>query len=911
MLCRFLLVLSGLNVLFLPMAEAAGRKTAWTTSKVKGSPEPPHPYIFSRAFTKLTFNNPVELIYEPGSRDLLLLEQSGRIYRFTETAVPKTNLVANLRPLHPKFDAAYSLAFDPGYLTNRHLWVNYVTRAGDPEGSKVSRFRMKEDGTLDLKSELVVLTWLSGGHNGCSLRFGPDGMLYISTGDAADPEPPDKLNTGQDNSDLLAAILRIDVRNATAEKRYVVPPDNPFISYPDHKPEIWAYGFRNPWRMSFDMATGNLWAGDVGWEMWELVYHVKRGGNYGWSIVEGPQSIKPQGKRGLTPISPPVVIHSHSEAASITGGYVYRGKKHPDLIGRYVYGDYETGKMWEFAYEDGKAKRLREIADGNLRIVSFGESADGELYVLDHASGEIFELAANPDKNRKEAFPRKLSEIGLFSDVKKLTPAAGVFAYEPTVPQWMDGAVAQRYIALPRTSQITTNAGTWVYPPDAVLVRNISMGERKLETQLLHYNGLNWNGYTYKWNEKQDDAELAGSDGDEIELQVVNTDGARQSLSWRVHSRSECMRCHNNWTGYVLGFTPLQLKDFELHKARDEGIFMAAPQVGKKARLVSHKDKDHSIQARAMSYLHGNCAHCHRFGGGGSASMILDFETPLEKSKLVNIKPTQGDFGLVDASIVKAGEPESSVLLLRMAKLGSGRMPHIGSRIVDVEAVDLIYDWLASLGERKMASGEGVMTPNMALRRLREFSDGKISKQELEQIVDRAMASTNAAVRDLFLRFRPERAALQLGSVINPNKILKLTGDAARGRILIKSGAGQCLSCHKAEGQGVNFGPDLSGIGSKYSADQILQQIINPSAIVEQDYRAFAFDLDDDISGSGFIRAKNDTEATVITQTVEVKVPIKKLQKMDLSLMPEGLLQGMTAQEAADLVAYLVSLKKN
>ena len=186
----------------------------------------------------------------------------------------------------------------------------------------------------DPKSEKVLITWLAGGHNGGDLHFGNDGYLYISTGDGASPNPPDRSNTGQDISDLLSSILRIDVDHEDKDRPYAIPADNPFIKTPKARPEVWAYGFRNPWRMSFDRPTGDLWVGDVGWELWEMIYRVKRGGNYGWSVMEGPQAVRPESKRGPTPILPPNLAFPHTEAASITGGYVYRGNKLKELQGR-------------------------------------------------------------------------------------------------------------------------------------------------------------------------------------------------------------------------------------------------------------------------------------------------------------------------------------------------------------------------------------------------------------------------------------------------------------------------------------------------------------------------------------------------------------------------------------------------
>src|SRR4029077_9718451 len=152
------------------------------------------------------------------------------------------------------------------------------------DGTRVSRFTVTETDPprLDPASEQVVLTFPQAGHNGGDLHFGNDGMLYLSTGDAANPNPPDALNTGQDISDLLSSVLRIDVDRKDPGKNYAVPKDNPFVALKDARPEVWAYGFRNPWRMSVDRLTGDLWVADVGWELWESVNRVERGGNSRW-----------------------------------------------------------------------------------------------------------------------------------------------------------------------------------------------------------------------------------------------------------------------------------------------------------------------------------------------------------------------------------------------------------------------------------------------------------------------------------------------------------------------------------------------------------------------------------------------------------------------------------------------------
>src|SRR6185503_16121673 len=327
------------------------RRTPWTGTRMTGSPDPPLPYVVTRAFPKLKFKEPLDLASTPAIDRLFLVEQSGKIFSFkSDPDAGQSDLAIDLKKEIPGFAQIYGMTFHHGFATNRFVYLCYVLKDGLPDGTHVSRFTMKqaEPPEIDPASEKLLITWISGGHNGGCLKFGTDGCLYISTGDAASPDPPDSLDTGQDITDLLSSVLRIDVDHEDNGKPYRVPPDNPFVATPGARPEVWAYGFRNPWRMSFDDQTGALWVGDVGWELWEMIYRVERGGNYGWSIVEGPQTVKANGKPGPTPISPPIVYHPHSEAASITGGCVYHGKRLRDLDGAYIYGDWVTGKIWGF-----------------------------------------------------------------------------------------------------------------------------------------------------------------------------------------------------------------------------------------------------------------------------------------------------------------------------------------------------------------------------------------------------------------------------------------------------------------------------------------------------------------------------------------------------------------------------------
>jgi glucose/arabinose dehydrogenase len=225
-------------------------RITWTGSKIVGTPEPPSPYKVEPAFPRLKLQFPVVLVRAGGTGRLFLGELQGRISSFPDDPDCATTILAlDLAKLHPDFTALYGLTFHPRFEANRYIYVCYVLKNDLPDGSVVARFTMSrtDPPVIDLKSERVILRFWSGGHNGGCLDFGNDGCLYISTGDGAGPAPPDTLNTGQDCSDLLSSILRVDVDHPEPGRGYRVPPDNPFIGMGGVRPEIWAFGFRNPW----------------------------------------------------------------------------------------------------------------------------------------------------------------------------------------------------------------------------------------------------------------------------------------------------------------------------------------------------------------------------------------------------------------------------------------------------------------------------------------------------------------------------------------------------------------------------------------------------------------------------------------------------------------------------------------
>ena len=299
------------------------KRELWTTSRVHGTPDPPNPYRTAVAFPNLQFDEPLTMTVVPGTNRLAVAEREGKIYTFeNDLATGRKDLLLDTGR------TTFGLVFHPRFGENGYFYVlmNLLDNPNDflPDGSRVSRYQVETGRTLqaDPSSEKVLFVWRAGGHNGGCLQFGPDGYLYAAIGDASGIA--DGLNTGQDISDLPASILRIDVDHPGEDLPYTIPEDNPFVDVPGARGEIWAYGLRQIWKFSFDPATGILWAGEVGQDLWEEIIVIQKGGNYGWSVKEGNHPFRPNRKEGPTPILPPLVEHSHTEARSVTGGYVYQ-----------------------------------------------------------------------------------------------------------------------------------------------------------------------------------------------------------------------------------------------------------------------------------------------------------------------------------------------------------------------------------------------------------------------------------------------------------------------------------------------------------------------------------------------------------------------------------------------------------
>ncbi|MCH8922156.1 MAG: PQQ-dependent sugar dehydrogenase [Planctomycetes bacterium] len=328
-----------------------------------------------------------------GSDRIFIGDQWGVIHVFpNDHSVKKTTKFLDFKKkvvYKPKQneEGFLGLAFHPKYKQNGQFFVYYTTRDA-PQTSVISRFRVSKDdpnkADPDSEQELMRIKQPFWNHNGGTIVFGPDGYLYVALGDGGSAKDP--MGNGQNLGTILGTILRIDVDHHDRGKAYAVPKDNPFVDHKGARPEIWAYGLRNPWRITFDRKTGDLWCGDVGQDLWEEINIITKGGNYGWNRREAKHKFGPKGVGPNIRMIEPIWEYHHKVGKSITGGHVHRGKRLPQLEGGYLYADYVSGKIWALWYDKktGKVTANRPIQDKKLPIITFGEDEQGATYFTDY-----------------------------------------------------------------------------------------------------------------------------------------------------------------------------------------------------------------------------------------------------------------------------------------------------------------------------------------------------------------------------------------------------------------------------------------------------------------------------------------------------------------------------------------------
>ncbi len=626
-------------------------------------------------------------------------------------------------------DWAYNIVFHPRFSENGFIFIGMNgPQAKSPRSTRVLRYQVR-DGRPDRASRTVIIEWSSNGHNGGGLAFDNEGMLFVTSGDGSIDSDTDQV--GQETRGLRSKILRIDVDRPANGKLYSIPRDNPFVDDPRFAPETWAYGLRNPWRLTYDALSGQLWEGENGQDLWEYARLVQRGANYGWSRFEGSHPFRPSLAPGPHPVTFPTVEHSHSEFRSLTGGMVYRGKQFPELAGAYVYGDFNTGRIWAVKHDGSRIEWHRELCDTPLSITHLAADAEGELIVADYGTGNgggIHRLVSLPkDPAATHSFPFKLSETGLFSNMAELTPAPGVLGYGINAPGWHDGAAAQYHLALPGDGVLELRPSkSWQAPDRTALAQTLVADGRRIETRVLLKQQNDWAGYSYVWNHDQTEAVLAEKAGADIELA-----GARP---WRIPSRAECMMCHSRQANFALTLHDAQLnRADQLVKWERMGLLRVDPvgfgrdrprdgersrpgevaegQRGSRlspllpyhpdqlARFATPNDPHATLDHRARSYLGVNCAHCHTVYGGGNSLIDFDWFVSRKAMQAFDKPPQHGDFGLPEARVIAPGSAARSVIIPRISLRGPGQMPPLMTRSGDAEGVRLLVEWIESLRE--------------------------------------------------------------------------------------------------------------------------------------------------------------------------------------------------------------------
>jgi glucose/arabinose dehydrogenase len=353
------------------------------------------PLQMTKAFPHLKFHLPVWMTAPPTDNNrFFVVEQKGSIRVFKNNSKTRKtsaflDISKKVRYVHAE-EGLLCMAFHPQYAANGLFYVFYL--ASNPHRQVLSQFKVssKNPDRADPTSEKILLEIPKrhGNHNGSTILFGPDGYLYVSLGDGGGAG--DRDNNAQNLGNLWGKVLRVDVDRQDKGLPYAIPPDNPFVGKEGARGEIWAYGLRNVWRMSFDRKSGTLWAGDVGQDKWEEIDIIQRGGNYGWPYLEGTHDYR--NAPGTPPSIPPVLEYPHPSGVCVTGGYVYRGSKLKGYEGAYLYAEYVFGWVKAARFAEGGVAADEKVIEQNDNISSFAEDNDGELYLLGYSKGRIYKL---------------------------------------------------------------------------------------------------------------------------------------------------------------------------------------------------------------------------------------------------------------------------------------------------------------------------------------------------------------------------------------------------------------------------------------------------------------------------------------------------------------------------------------
>lgn len=658
----------------------------------------------TRVFANVPLTRPMVLAQLPNDKTrFFVAERAGQIVSFPAANPTAKTVVATLpATVNTAGEGGFlGMAFHPKFATNGHVFISYTIQGG-ATGMQSTIIRMTSlDNGASFGNPVTILAPFdqpANNHDGGDLHFGPDGYLYATFGDGGGAN--NQYGHGQEKTGFFSKLLRIDIDNGTP---YSIPNGNPWKAG-GGEPAAYAYGFRNPFRFAIDSVSGDVWVADVGQGNWEEINRVVAGANYGWSTREGahcfPANVTSCATAGLTD---PVYEYSHAEGIAIIGGFVYRGNKLSGLIGKYIFADYGTGKVWALTQcTDGKYSALSLNDAGPFNSwVGFGEDGDHELYAIDQTS-RVFALEPDASTPPPTPFPNKLSDTGCVSKADPTKPVPAMIPYGVASPLWSDGADKERYFAIPDGTTIAVDGATgdFDFPIGTVTMKSFRVAGKLVETRLFvrHADG-EWGGYTYEWNDTGTDATL---------LPANKTKALPGGASWYYPARGECFACHSEVAGRTLGPEIAQLNgDFvyastnrisnQLKTLDKIGYFtQALADPATLPKMPTPTGTSGAIEARAKAYLHSNCAFCHQPGGTGRGTMDFRYAQPFASMATCNAAATAGDLGVAGATVFFPGQPSKSVLSLRTHSTGVERMPPLGSRVVDVAGAAVLDGWITA-----------------------------------------------------------------------------------------------------------------------------------------------------------------------------------------------------------------------
>ncbi len=726
-----------------------------TTVAMPATP-PPVSYSVADAFPGITFTTPTSMESPPGDTNrLFVAERRGQIHVITGigSASPQKSLFLDISSRVDEFGfnelGMKGIAFHPGFLTNRYVFVTYCHWDGTNRRVRLSRFTANNDNpiTANPSSELILINQKNDldVHNINDIVFGPDGYLYLGIGDEGFSGNPgaDGLNNSQRiDKDLWSAILRIDPDKRPGNlapnphegipldggnARFAIPADNPFLGATSFnglavspslvRTEFFAVGLRNPWQFSFDSLTDELWVADVGNDLWEEVTIMPPGSNGGWVFFEGnatgprPDRIPPNGFTYQRPVWTYPHGNGTFQGFSITGGFVYRGSKYPGLYGRYLCGDYVSGNLWTIERTVG-ATNVTRIA-GETGIVQFGlNPANGDILMLDLNNNTVRRLVAS---TTGAVFPETLTETGFFADLTDLAPNPGVIAYEPNLSFWSDHAIKSRWFVITNTTDRIgpEREGPWHYPAGMMWVKHFDLEldrgnpatAQRIETRVLVRTTNGAYGVSYQWNSNGTEAVLAPDAGVEFDLSITNN-GLVEVQRWLIPSRAQCLACHLPSAGHSLSFNTRQLNCPGAIAGVTNNFIALLDQagytsnsLGNPAQLPRHvrpDETEYSLEVRARSYLAVNCGYCHT-GPQSPVPGAWDGRAFVKLDQTGTILvPASSNGGDPDNRLIVPADVNHSIIWNRIAATnGFSRMPPLGSTELDAANIQLLADWIS------------------------------------------------------------------------------------------------------------------------------------------------------------------------------------------------------------------------